>query len=355
LCLPACRSAAQETTNLAPVAVYDSFTTVSASGGYRENVLYSAVIKENSWFTKTALDTGLMRLSESGSFLLLYFLVEDTRYLDTSAINYEQVMSGSIQYTEPVSEKDEAGFQLNYLYLHQILDASQTEANLYRILVEGHQVEFRSHWQHTFSKRWATKLEAVGLRQIYTETLDNYSEAGGNAELTYSYGTRSEASVAWESAIRHYDTREHYDRQGVPLADTDLRYYQNELSAKWRHNWNKERTLQTTTRLSAMLNRDNGPGYYDYDRLTFHQQVRWEKNDWQFKVNASAGTYRYRVQQVGNSSLNRSYLSIDTRIEKKVSTHWNMYIATQHEWNESNDRLDEYNDCMASIGTTLEF
>lgn len=353
--LPLSIPAAQDSDDQPPIVVYDAFTSSSLSIGYENNILDSAVTTANDWFSRISADSSLLRMADSGSFLMLYLLAEDTRYLNTPEINYEQFISGAAEYAVPAGSDTEVGIQANYTYLHSILDASRTEVNMYRILVESHDISMSSYWRRTLSDHWAAQLEIEGRRQIYTETLDHFSEASAKAEIIYSYGNRSDVSIDWQSTVRQHDTRSQYNRDGTPRNGTDLLYYQNEISSRWRHHWDEQRNLQTTTRISARLNRDNGSGYYDYNRLMFRQQIQWEKNDWRLKITGGGSAYRYRIQQIDGSRISRSLLFIDTRVEKRLTPHWKIHVATRHEWNISNDPLDEYRGWTASVGTLFEF
>jgi hypothetical protein len=355
LCLTATGLAAQETTNTLSDVIYDYSSQASTSVGYRDNVLYSSVTQENSPFSKMSFDTSMMRISDSGSLLVLYLLGEDTRYWGAQSDNYEQLVCGSVQYITPVGERDEVGLAADYLYLHQILDASDTQADLYRVLVEGHSVTLSPHWKHIFGNGWAAQVKAGAQRQTYRESLDDYSEALGKMSLIYSYGNRSELSVGWQYLVRHYDTRTQTDPGGTSLADTRLRYYQNEFSSRWRHNWDSDRHWQTTTRFSALFNRDNGSGYFDYNRLLLRQQVRWNRGNWSASAAAGLGWYLYKTQRIDADRREHSYTVIDARIERKISARWRLYVAAEREWNMSNDPLNEFRGWMASAGLTFEF
>lgn len=348
------RSAAK-TSPGTPVVVYDGITQVSTSMGYRDNILLSSITQESSLFFQTVLDTSLLRMSESGAFLMLYLLAEDTRYFNAPSVNYEQLISASAQYTTPVGDRDKIGLQTDYLYLHQIFDASETETDLRSILAEGHSITLRPHWEHTFGGGWTAQLEAEALRQTYKEELDDYSEGSGQMSLMYSYGNRSEASIDWQHSARTYDTREQYDRAGLPVANTELHFRQNLFVTRWRHNWDKKRHWQTTTRFSYLFNRDNGSGYFDYDRQLLRQQVRWTQNDWSINANVDFGQYLYSTQKIGDDRRERSYTAVDMLVERQLGEHWRIQLAAEHEWNHSNDPLDTFRTWTASTGITYEF
>ena len=70
-------------------------------------------------------------------------------------------------------------------------------------------------------------------------------------------------------------------------------------------------------KVSGMMNRDNGTGYFDYDRLLMKEQLRWKNGAWELKGNARFGWYFYKVQQIQNNRRERSFVSVDLRVERR--------------------------------------
>jgi hypothetical protein len=223
------------------------------------------------------------------------------------------------------------------------------------MLVDGHTFTLRPHWKHKFSPGWAVQLEAVGLRQLYGEDLSDYWETATRVSVIHSYGQRSEVSLGYQPKHIWYDSREEFDTAGVAIPDTSLVYWQHEIGTQWRHHWDEARHWRTTSKFSYMFSQDNASGYFDYDRLLFSQQVRWTNPLWEIKAGARFGWFYYPVQKVGNEQLDRSYLVLDMRVERRLGKHWLLYVMAEHEWNVSNDALEEYNSWMASGGIGVEF
>jgi len=293
LCLCAASSLANsaENTNRSPIAVWDTSVRATTGFGYRDNVLRSSVAPESSAFFNSSADASFLRLAPSGAYLSFFVLGDDTRYFDAPSVNYEQFFSGTAQAVTPVGTSEELGGQFNYLYQHQVLDVSETEAVLTRMLVDGHSYTLRPYWKHTLRPGWAVQLEGSGLRQLYGGDLSDYWEAAGRLSLIRTYGHRSELSIGYQSKHILYDTREQYDKAGVAIPGTSLVYWQNEAGAQWRHYWDNARHWRTTSKFSYMFNRDNGSGYFDYDRLLFSQQLRWVAGGNSRPTRASAGTF----------------------------------------------------------------
>ncbi|HKI68795.1 MAG TPA: hypothetical protein VKA67_04350, partial [Verrucomicrobiae bacterium] len=241
-------SAAGNATNRSPAAVWDTIVRATVGGGYRDNVLGSSVALESSAFFISSADASFIRLSESGAWFSLFLLGEDVRFFDAPSVDKEQLFSGSAQFTRPVGEREEFGANLLYLYQNQVFDVSDTEASLRRLLVEGHSVGVRPHWEHTLVRGWSVRLEGIMLRQFYVSELDDFWEGGGKLSLIHSYGRRSELSLSYQSRHRFYDTRLQADSNGNSLTDTSLVYWQQDIGSEWRHYWDAGRHWRTRTR-----------------------------------------------------------------------------------------------------------
>lgn len=355
LALCATHPASAEPTNRSPIAVWDGTARGTVGVGYRDNVLRTAVAPESSGFFITTADASLMRLSETGSQLLLLVVGEDVRYFDSPSVSKEQVFSGTVQGAVPLGVQDELGAMLQYLYQNQVVDASETEADLRRLLVEGHGITFRPQWKHTLRPGWILQLEASMDRQLYAADLDDFWEGAGRLSLIHKYGRRSEWSVSFQSKHRRYDSREQFDSSGVAIPGTSLVYWRPEVSGQWRHYWDEGRHWRTTTKAGLLLNRDNGPGYFDYDRAQFAEQLRWSRSGWEVSAQARFGWYFYHEQRIGGELRDRSYVLLDLRVERRLGKHWLLHAAAEREWNFSNDPLDDYTDWMVNGGVGIEF
>jgi hypothetical protein len=343
-------------TNVASVvAIWDTSARVTTGFGYSDNVLRSSVAPESSAFFNVAADASVLRFAESGAYLSFFMLADDTQYFDAPSVNYEQFFSGTAQAVTPVGTRDELSGQFSYLYQHQVLDVSETEAVLTRMLVDGHTYTLRPYWKHTLAPGWAVQLEAAGLRQLYNDELSDYWEAATRLSLIRGYGFRSELSIGYQPKYIWYDDREQFDTAGVAIPGTSLRYWQHEIGGQWRHHWDEARHWRTTSRLSYLFNQDNGSGYFDYNRLLFTQQLRWTNPRWEIKGGVRVGWYYYPVQQIDNEQLERSYVVVDLRIERRLGKSWLLYVNAEREWSMSNDALEQYNDWLAGGGIGMEF
>lgn len=355
LATPLANLGATSITNQPPLAVWDVLVRAEVGGGYRDNVLQTQVAPESSPFVSVAADASFIRLSETGSEFTLFLMGQDMEYSDAPSVSGERFVSGTMQFSRPITLQDKLGVELQYLYQKQVLDVSETEVDLARVLVEGHSFTLRPKWNHKLGTNWETRLEAIGQRQIYSGDLGDFWEAGGKLTLARSYGYRSELSLNAQSVHWIYDDREQTDSQGNEISGTSLVFWRPEVFGQWRHRWDEQRHWTTTTKAGWLHNQDNGSGYFDYDRFQLTQKLRWRQGAWEIAAGARLGWYFHQVQKEGSEHRERSYVTLDLRVERRLGKHCFVYAMGERDWNWSNDPLDEYNDWMASAGVGVEF
>lgn len=336
------------------VVIWDQAARVDVGMGYHDNVLRSSIAPEGSGYVRTTADASLIRLSSADRILVLFLLGEDTRYFE-GPVNYEQFFSATAQFSTPIGKGKETGAELNYLYQHQIIDASETEVDRYRVLVLGHGLAAEPYWEQTLGEKWSAKVEGAALRQIYEDELDDYWEGAARLSLIRAYGHRSEVSLTCQFLGREYDTRDQFDQGGNPLPGTELIYLQQEAEGEWNHYFDVDRKWRLTTRLGYMQSEDNGSGYFDYTRALVREQLRWRSDVWELRATARGGWYRYAIQQVDGNRRERSYIILSFRAERSLGEDWLAYVAAEHEWDDSNDPLDEYRDWYAEVGLGYDF
>lgn len=346
---------ADSVTNRSPVAVWDVSVRAEVGGGYKHNVLLTSVAPESSPFVSVAADASLIRLSETGSEFTMFILGQDMQYFDIPSVNGERFASAMAQLARPLGPHNKLGLELSALYQNQVMDVSETETNLTRILVEGVGISLKPRWTHTFGPGWEMRLEGVGGPQLYAGEVDSYWEAGGKLTLARTYGHKSELSMNFQSLHWLYIDREQTDLQGNSVPGTSLAFWRPEVSAQWRHNWDAQRHWTTTTKVGWLWNQDNGSGYWDYDRLVLGQKVRWRQSGWEVAAGARFGWYFYREQSVGTEQRERSYAIVDLRVERRLGKHAFVYAMAESEWNWSNQSLDQYRDWTAGAGIGVEF
>ncbi len=334
------------------VGLWDFFGRADVAGGYRDNVLRSGLTVEHSAFAQGTVEALLTRFWSSGAHVSSMMLAEGTRYFDAPSVDDEQFLSAVLTGGFGMGESSEGKAAISYAYQNQVLDVSETEGDLRRVLVKGHSLALEPSWKWDLGRHWFAELGGAGMRQGYETELDDYWEGTARAALLHTYGARSEVGLDYQCRWRVYDTRGETDSEGFVVPGTDLVYEQHEFGASWRHYWDAARHWRTTARLSGLFNRDNGAGYFDYDRVQFRSSMRWVDRGWDIGGTARVGHYYYHLQSVGDGRRYRDLVVLGLSVEKRLASHWLVKASAEREWDMSNDPIDDFSDwaCWAGVG-----
>lgn len=340
----------------APPALWEISYDLRAGAGHRNNPLLSPFAHAPAFFAEAAAEVTVMRLSTSPHQFFAFASYEDMRFIDTFQPDHEQSAIVFAQYRYELAPDWILGGNLQYLFINQIMDASLTEGDFGVVQVKGHSVGAKPvvRWKPNTST-WLD-LEPLLTRQWFEEPLDDYWEAGPKLTLGIDYGRRSELSLAGEFVRRDYDSRAITDSQGYDLPGESLRFDQVRFELTQRHHWDQARHWRTQTRLSYEKSRDNGSGYYDYNKLGVAGSLRWTRGDWLCEAGARVSQYRYDSQTLTtrlDETKERVLLVSRARIEYDLSKHWKLYAEAEYEVSHSNEPSDNYDVTTARAGIQL--
>jgi len=99
-------------------------------------------------------------------------------------------------------------------------------------------------------------------------------------------------------------------------------------------------------------------GYFDYDRYSVSQEVRFQTDAWEITAEARLSYYRYPVQTISDTDLRkreRKELTLALRGERQLAKHIRLYVQYDYERTDSNAALDEYTVNTVSGGVMVEF
>jgi len=340
-------------------ALWDVSYELHSGAGYRDNVLLSPFAPMGSAFVEGSAEITLMRLSSSDHEFFAFASYEDLRYLDDSVTaDREQTAMVFSQYRYSPSADWRVGANVQYLFMDQILDASLTEGEFGVIQVQGHSVGARPvvRWKAA-DKLWIG-AEGVFNRQFFRQPLDDYWETGSKLTFGFEYGHKSELGLGVEWAKRDYDTRLAPDRTGVAMAGQGLQFDQWKSDLTHRHHWDADRHWRTQTRIGLEQTRDNGAGYYDYDKLLAAEAIRWQNGRWLAEASGRISDFRYRAQTISQDPgrlKERILLVAKGRVEYSLSSHWKTYAEAEHEISDSNEPSDNYHMTTVHAGLGVEF
>jgi hypothetical protein len=321
-------------------------------------VLLSSIVQRASPTMILGADWMAFPLLERGSEFFVFASYEQVRYFGVPEVDKDQTLLAAAQWKGSLSPGWQAGVDLQYFFLHQILDASLTENDMGTVLAKGHNLALKPSVRWSLMPGRFVEFELKWSRQVYDEPLDDYWEGGPRLTLGVEYGHRSELTLSYQSDWRPYLDRPAVDLGGNALSGTTLETHQDIAEVVWRHHWDARRRWRTVTRAGAIWQRDNASGYHDYRRLIVSQQVRYACGDWEFRLQGRVWHQLYDNQTLGEEDprlRDRTLASAEGSIERSVSRRLTLFASYRHERSLSNARLDEYKVNVLESGLRFEF
>jgi len=329
--------------------------------GYKDNLLLGRTPTERSVLIGSGADLTLARLPLDGKQLSFLLSADDTRYLQGHAVDHEDLVVALAQVKVDLSSAWRLGTDLRYVYQDQVVDTSVTETNLTATALRGHGAALLPNVRWDFALNTWLELSGTAQRQFYKAPLDDYWEGGPKLTVGHDYGYRSSVSFGYWWNRRDYDTRRQVSLTNTSLPGTSLQFFQHEVELAWRHNWDSQRRWRTTTRLGFQVNRDNGPGFYDYARYLATQQFRYVAPAWEFKLQGRIYYYNFDHQSVSLTDSTdphrrqKAVAGVSVRGERKLGKQLKLFAEYEYEKSLSNRAVDEYQANKIAGGVGWEF
>lgn len=326
-------------------SVWSRTLNVRTAVGYNDNLSQDAARSEESLAVIGGLEATLFRLPLDGRQVMLFLSGDYIHYPNGDEVEREASILALGQAKLDVSPRWQTGLDLKYQFIDQVIDTTITENTVSSELVRGHGLSARPSVTTDLKENLRARLDAGVTRQFLDGTFDDYWETGPRVGLERDYGNRSSVALSYEWKWRDYDnTRENVDSNGDPITDTTLDFQIHEAELAWRHHWDAARRWRTTTRLGFFANRDNGSGYYNYDRYQVSVQGRYGVPEWEVKAQVRLAYYDFAKQSADSASESRSRIGMNLvlRGERQLMKHLRLFAEYAFEETFSNRATDEY-------------
>jgi len=330
---------------------------VRGSVGYKDNLLLDRSAREHSLSLGSGADITVARLPVDGvqfNFLLSF---DDTRFPDGDTVDHEDLLFALAQFKVDTSAHWRFGMDTRYIYQDQVLDTSVTETNLEASPVLGHSVAIVPNVRWMPGGNLWVELSGIAQRSLYRAPLDDYWEGGPKLMLGNDYGHRSSISAGYGLNQRAYETREQLTLDQTPIPGTSLQFRQHDFEVAWRHNWDPDHHWRTASRVGLQFSRDNGPGFYNYNRWYAAQQLRYATAAWEVRLQGKFSFYVFPHQEADGASEDRqkTLVGADLRAERRLWRGLKLFASYEYEQSIANRTLDEYQVNTVVGGASWEF
>ncbi len=358
VCVGAIRVEAEKLELPPGISLWNMSTSLRTGLGYKDNVTLSSIDSKGSAFEATGLDLLVFRLPWNNWQLNFFASGSDTRYFERSVgVDTEQSAAASVQLTWLLGNGWKSLSTVQYSFLNQVLDVSATTQTQIRQQVLGHTVTGRQGVRKDFSPYWAEATFGVS-RNFFGRPLDYYWQGGPQLTVGRSYGHGSDVSLRYQIEEAQFDTFEQTRLDGTLIAGAPLEFRIQSLELAWQHHWDTQRRWRSSTRLSAQLNRDNGPGYFDFLEYRAAEQLRYRATTWEASAQVSVTQYdfdRRTLSAADPTKQSRTPILFSLRGEKRLSKSWKMYASYDYERSVSNVELERYGSNIGLAGIEYAF
>lgn len=328
-----------ELQKMAMPSVWTTGGSLRAGGGYRDNVLLSSLNPVAAGFVAAGGDFMLNRLPTDGTEVSVFATGDYTYFVDEPAADPEALILAQGEVKRDLGRAWTAGLRGQYVFINQVFDVSATEADLTVVTARGHLISVGPSLARELGRGWTATAAVDGSRQIFDEPLDNYWEVIPAGTVVREFGRRAEAALTYRYDRRWYDDRPPLDADGASLPGK-LQFESHEVELRPRVFLDAARRWSAQLRLGALVNRDNGGGYFDYVRYSAAVQLKYRTADWTVRAEVRWRGYDYDVQRASAADpelRTKTDFGFTLRGERRLARKWTVFA--QYERESSDDTL----------------
>lgn len=332
--------------------------TLSGSLGYKDNVLLQPVPTESSGFWRTGLEMFLWRLPEKSTEFILMLDAVDVRYFTTDETDGEQMAFLHGAFNWVTADWSKLGIKGQVVYQDQVLDMSANESDTYIGQVQVFSYVFDPEWEVSLTRDLTVAVSGLARADRYRQGPDDFEDIGGRLGLGYRIGTWTAIDLKVTALQRDYATREQYTAGGRPVLGTSLSVDQRTADLRVQLGGGPESRWKLRPKVAWLEQRDNGSGYFDYNRATIGLQLTWTQAPWRFTLGGDFYHYEYLTQTVWVGQLERRkkddfYGRI--RTEYRFSESWRAHLELEWESSRTNEAYGTYDATNAFTGISWTF
>jgi hypothetical protein len=275
-------------------------TSLSASGGYRDNVLLSSFDAIGSSYGRAEVELMAIRQTEV-NWEFIGFLQGDFRqYLspppETDSEQLHSLHAEAKWQVHPVLKLSVV--QQGY-YQDIVLDVSSTEAG--RVIAPLRTLGSLStlRGEVTLPGHFVLGPGVQYHVNDFTGYAGDYSEVKPSVRLGWTGVPWLSVSVDWQQQDRTYDERQQFTAGGRPLPGTQLEHQIEQLKGRVTGRWSWHGDWKLLLGAGEEETRDNGSGYFDFDRRTVEASLDWSLSAWTVSLTGQRHRDTYLVQTIG--------------------------------------------------------
>jgi len=316
-------------------------TSLTGAGGYRDNVLLSPTQPAGSGFFRGQLEAMFITQPSPQLEGYVFLDITDLRFFSVPESDHETAAFITSDFRWKPETNYALGLTALLYHYDQVFDVSVTEIDLdtAQLQATGFKLSPNARWN--IQQYGWLEIGASGEKVHYANDLDKYDEGEGMLRLGRSWGHGSEFSLMGAKRSRAHETREQYTSSGRPIDGTRLKVKQTQLSAQLTYFHDEKKQWRSALALTMEQSRDNGSGYFDYDREILSAGLAWMPENWELRLSVGLSKYDFLVQEVGIGITpefrHKDELRLTMEVARQLKDNLALVASYEGEWADSND------------------
>jgi hypothetical protein len=287
-----------------------------------------------------------------------YLNVTEDRYLSGERTDHERtaILAGEARWQASSTLK--AGWALQAYHLDQVLDVSVTETDLStaQLKVTGFVTGPNLRWN--FAPGFV-EARVTGRQDRYRADLDGYTEGEGFIRLGTRFD-RAEIALSGARRVRDHDSRPQFTLSGRPITGSILKTTQHDAFAEWTQHLGATKQGRLVTVAGRQWSRDNGSGYFDYNRDLARTRLFWKTPEWEHELSLEFNRYEFPQQFIGiginPARRHKHEVRSAWEISRQLSARLAIFLVAQRERSTSNDDRSRFtvNTIYAGVKTSWD-
>jgi hypothetical protein len=319
-------------------------TSLAGSLGYRDNILLRPVDGESSGFWRTDFESMLWRFPDGRTEFVSMLGFSDVRYFSADETDGEQTAFFHSAWDWNTTDWSTLSLPVQALYQDQVLDFSATEAETAIGQVQVFSFSTNPEWNVAFGERLEVGLSGLYRVDHFREGPDDFQDVGGRLGAVYNLGLWADLELRFTVFRRDFETRVQYTAGGRPLIGTELLVNQRRGEGRFNLKFGPESHWAIKAKVGHLEYRDNGSGYFDYDRSRLGLELTWTPGPWRFLLLGSRSHYDYLLQTIFDENTEQ--------IEQRAKDDYYGQVRIERDLNES---FRWQFDCEAERSVTNDF
>lgn len=343
-----------------PTPVWLAEFDLRLGGGYKENVLYSAVVPQDSPFTLVEAEVFVLREAEDAHDIWLYAFGDQRHYTELTRGDNEYTFMAEAHWQYRPSEGSAVQTQASYYYLNQFFDASVSDVETDSFRLVQHDVGGSLAYEARFARLLHAALGGQVHEVMLEDSTDDYRVYEGFLDLKLRSERGDTLGLIFRRQLEDYEERMRRTATGERLEGGTVELDVARLRLYTRTYLDAARRWLGGLTLEARDQTDNGGGYYDFRALKLGLRLQVRIDAWKagLGMDFTRADYDYRPVDLDHPEEDLLYRNRGTlwlRVERSLFRQGHVFVTVNREDYTSNEELDTYEVLSAVAGLGYSF